>query len=94
MFKPRPTAGCVCSDHSRVAVLQGDSVEIHDLGDNTGATTLLGTLRFPRQDAYPQWRCLAWSPSSDILAVSHSDGQVDLLDAMATRITTIPSVSY
>ena len=83
------------SDHSRVAVLQGDCVEIHDLHgiEEDGATKILGTLRFPRPDAYPQWRFMAWSPDNQALAVSHSDGQVDLMDAMATRIATIPSVS-
>ena len=44
-------------------------------------------------DHYPQWRQIAWSRDGALLAISHSNGTVQVFDTFGTHLFDIPSVS-
>ena len=53
---------------------------------------VLGKCSLP-VDLRPQWRCLTWNSPGDLLAVSSSDGQVQVFDLVGTQICNITTVS-
>jgi len=53
------------------------------------------SLVFASHEAYPQWRCIAWSWDASMLAVASSSGLVDIYDAvLGTTLCSIPSVRF
>ncbi|KAF2354846.1 Neuroblastoma-amplified sequence N-terminal [Trinorchestia longiramus] len=75
-----------------VAVLQEAALEIrhakHHFQDVIGYTDAV------HPDAYPQWRRVAWAASGSVVAVSFSDGVVQLFSTLAQHLYTIYPPRY
>ena len=44
------------------------------------------------RDAYPQWRCMAWSPDYTMLAVSDSSAYISIYSETGATLCQIPAV--
>ncbi|KAJ8029007.1 Neuroblastoma-amplified sequence [Holothuria leucospilota] len=73
-------------DGQLLAVLQDNSIEIRTIRDEF--ESVIGKCQVPR-DTHPQWRQVAWSPDSSMIACSDSRGNVRVFDLMGHHLFTI-----
>ncbi|XP_039281626.1 neuroblastoma-amplified sequence [Nilaparvata lugens] len=73
-----------------VAILLDTTLEIRTSRDEY--TTVVGKATVAK-DPMPQWRRMAWSPDSTILAVSFSNGSIHFYDLLGSNLFNIPSMN-
>lgn len=77
------------SDGEYLAIAKENKLEIRSISSNYEDVVAESMLR---QDQFPKWRRLCWSPNSKILALSRSDGQIHLFSWHTELLFTLPNV--
>ncbi|CAI9734159.1 neuroblastoma-amplified sequence-like [Octopus vulgaris] len=73
-----------------VAILQDQFIEIRSSHDDYN--NIIGR-SCVMPDTCPQWRQIAWSSDGALLAVSHSNGIIEIFDMFGNPLFSIPSVT-
>uniref|UniRef100_A0A4W3IP51 NBAS subunit of NRZ tethering complex n=1 Tax=Callorhinchus milii TaxID=7868 RepID=A0A4W3IP51_CALMI len=77
----------VASNGKLLAVVQDQCIEIRSTRDEFGS--IIGKCIVPK-DPHPQWRHVAWSSDSTLLAYAESTGTVKVFDLMGSELFSIP----